>query len=710
MSLQIPEHLLPLTRDAQRIKHEKPPDVLRWHPVFHVSGLWVYDIDNKHSMPAAKKHRVAEGLSTANDSGLASMAWEKLMPWQKTWLESVLQTEHGPLALRCFFKDTYTLLGQDTTYCQELQWEVQRPHVHFLLQHCGVGKTWSFLAYIRAQLPPNEKALVVAKGLRSDIREIWTALGGNANEILELQANRSCDKFLKAWTDPRWKIVVMPATSFQHQMEYLDALDPSPNPMPRSPAILVLDEAHEKASLVHAITGARTWIRPSQIHAVLLVTASREDFCNNWFGGRSILQSQSQTQRSPYQRCAMVGLLGAAAHGFGQWTLFVPPMPAKPTLTLLLPTLTVTSRLVPQEDLDEALLMLLPSHEASAFLDGTLGQGNCYATPAMEKILQAKMDKRRDVIQHARKAKESLQQWCKLISSLEATEAEALHKLVMHYQTSKATDDAPSSSSTTQLPPTTAMIQKVLAEEHFAVAYAVLQHCQDRTLPLPSLPDCPICMNSLAKPPNVMCVCAPCCHLFCTSCLEQSLTRSGRFCPTCRATPCGLLPLDRPLAHKKHVCLAQDLKEDYGKRVIIIVHGNRGAHRLHNVLVNADANIKIWQLTGSSLQWEKSISLWRGAPTSSHVHVLLVPLHAEHKEVAGVNLQMANKLVFMTTPELGHERLMQVLGRVIRPVEVPHRVDIVVYHNGKEKSLDELRANIRKQMGVGVASAGTLRS
>jgi hypothetical protein len=703
MSLQIPAHLLPLTRDAQKLKRERPPSLLQddqWNCVEAVSNLWVRNINNNDcAPPVAKKRRLVEGSSTSVQSvnGLSPTAWDLLMPWQRTWLENALQTENGSSpALRCFYEDTFALMGQDTVQKQELLWEVKRPYVHFLLQHCGVGKTWTFLAYIHTQLPPGEKALIVAKGLRSDIREIWAALGGNPDEILELQANRSCDKFLKTWADPRWRIIVMPATSFQNQMEHLDMT--APNPAPKSPAILVLDEAHEKANLVHAVTGSQTWIRPSQMHAVLLVTASRENFCKNWFGSRSILQTRSDIQRTPLCRCALVGLLGATANG--QWRLPVPPMPVKPALTMLLPTLTVTGRLVPQEDLDEALLSMLPQYESSSFLDGTMGQGDCYATPAMERILLAKMDTRRAVIQYAHKAKECPRQWSKLTSSLKGTEVEALEELLVRYRPLEGANDARPSMAT----PSTVVLQKVLAEEHFAVAYAVLQHYQDRTVPLPSLPDCPVCMTSLTEPPNIMCICVPCCHLFCTTCLENSLSKSARSCPSCRTAPCGLLPLDRPLTHKKHVCLAQDLKDDYGKRVIIIVHGNRGAHRLHKVLVDTDINIKVWPLTGSSRTWEKNISMWREAPAPNGTHVLLVPLHSEHKEVAGVNLQMANKLIFMTTPELGQERLMQVLGRVIRPVKTPHHIDIMVYHNDKEKSLDELKANIQKQTWTCTAS------
>lgn len=695
MSLQIPAHLVPLTRDAMNLKHERPPYLLhtdQWNWVEAVPNLWVGDVDIvEEGPPAAKKRRLVEDApsSVYSTNGLSSTAWERLMPWQQDWLKNTLKIEaRSTPALHCFYEDAVALVGQDTIQKQQLLWEVKRPHLHFLIQHCGVGKTWTFLAYIRAQLVLGEKALIVAKGLRSDIREIWGALGGTPNEILELQANRSCDKFLKAWADPRWKIIVMPATSLQHQMEYLDCLVPPANPVPKPPAILVLDEAHEKANLIHAITVSQTWMRASRMQSILLVTASRDDLRKNWFNSRSVLQSRSAVQRTPHSRCALVGLLGSVANG--QWQLNVPPMPVKPTLTMLLPTLTVKSRLVPQEDLDEALLSMLPQHEASSFLDGTMGHGDCYATPAMERVLQDKMDRRRDVIRSAHEAREHPQRWSKLISSLSKTEVATLTTLVAQFQPSKTSNEAPS-SSTTRLP-TATMIQKVLAEEHFALAYAVLQHHQDSTQPLPSLPDCPVCMST---PVNI-CVCVPCCHLFCTPCLEESLTKLARSCPTCRTTPCGLLPLDRPLKHKKHVCLAQDLVEDYGKRVIIIVHGNRGAQRLHNILADTNANIKVWQLIGSSMMWERSITTWREAPSPNTVHVLLVPLHSEHKEVAGVNLQMANKLIFMTTPELGQERLMQVLGRVIRPVKTPHQIDIVVYHNGKERPLDELNANIQR--------------
>jgi hypothetical protein len=237
-------------------------------------------------------------------------------------------------------------------------------------------------------------------------------------------------------------------------------------------------------------------------------------------------------------------------------------------------------------------------------------------------------------------------------------------------------------------------VERILREEHLGRAQELIHYFQtgDKSTPPPSMDPCPICLSSdLVKPA----FCVPCCHAFCHYCLKSWLD-INKNCGLCKASPCGILPLEKPLVHRKHSSLLEDLKLDLGKRVIIVVHGHAGSHRVQRVL-KTNSICKVWQLTGGSMSWRKCIGNWEQEPVQNKVHVLLVPLNAEHREIAGINLQTTHKLVFLASPVLGAEGMRQVLGRVIRPQEKrgeSRRIEIVVYHDINEPSLEKLQESI----------------
>ena len=236
------------------------------------------------------------------------------------------------------------------------------------------------------------------------------------------------------------------------------------------------------------------------------------------------------------------------------------------------------------------------------------------------------------------------------------------------------------------------MVKETLEEEHLTATLQIMTLSQDNQNKAPSvefkqlLGSCPICLGDIESPSLLV----PCCHVFCGDCLTESLKRSKE-CSTCR-TRGSALSLTSPMEHQRHRSLLDDLAQEKGKRVILVVHGYSGTQRLRDIFRSSDF-VKVHHLLGGSVSWKIQIREWEKPVSENLVHMLLVPLNVQHKEIAGVNLQKADMMIFLTSPTLGSEGLMQVVGRVIRPCEHAHNVDIVVYHEQTE-ALDTLKERV----------------